>query len=42
MKTLNSQVIAGLNLSEAITYYPKTAPTVLPQIGRALAAQASV
>lgn len=42
MKTLNSQVIAGLNLSEAITYYPKTAPMPQQQISQALAVQAPV
>jgi len=42
IKTLNSQATAGLNLSEAITYYPKTVLKMLPQLHRALAAQVSV
>jgi SAM-dependent methyltransferase/acyl carrier protein len=41
IKTLNSQATAGLNLSEAITYYPMTAPAVLPQLERLLAGQVS-
>lgn len=42
MKTLNDQVKAGLNLHEAVTYYPKTASMVLPQLQQVLVAQASV
>jgi hypothetical protein len=40
IKTLNSEATAGLSLSEAITYYPKTAPTILPQVQRVHGAQA--
>jgi polyketide synthase PksN len=42
MKTLNDQVTATLNLHEAITYYPKTAPVVPLQLQPALAGHAQV
>ncbi|HET8798147.1 MAG TPA: SDR family NAD(P)-dependent oxidoreductase [Thermoanaerobaculia bacterium] len=41
MKTLNEQAVAGLNLTEAVSYYPKTTPVILPQIEQVLAAQTS-
>jgi polyketide synthase PksM len=42
IKTLNRQAVAGFNLSEAITYYPKAAPMMLPPLSRAVDAHATV
>ena len=42
IKTLNGQATAGLSLSEAITYYPKTTLTILPHVQEALAQRMSV
>jgi len=42
MKTLSDQATAGLNLTEAITFQPRTTPTVLAQVQQMLAAQTSV
>jgi polyketide synthase PksM len=42
IKTLNRQATVGFNLSEAITYYPKAAPMMLPPPSRAVAAPATV
>jgi acyl transferase domain-containing protein/tryptophanase/acyl carrier protein len=32
IKTLNPQATAGLNVLEAVTYYPRKVPTLLPQV----------
>ena len=41
IKTLHSNALAMLNLSETIAYYPRIAPAILPQVQRALAEQVS-
>ncbi|HKD15247.1 MAG TPA: SDR family NAD(P)-dependent oxidoreductase [Candidatus Angelobacter sp.] len=42
IKTLNREATAGLRLSETITCYPKTVPTVLPKVQAALSKMLSV
>ncbi len=42
IKTLNGEATASLRLSETVTHYPKTAPTVLPEVQAALAKRPSV
>lgn len=36
LKTLNGHATSALNLSEAVAYYPKTTPAILPQVQREL------
>ncbi|MBZ5509053.1 MAG: SDR family NAD(P)-dependent oxidoreductase, partial [Acidobacteriia bacterium] len=42
IKTLNSEAVAGLRLSETVTHYPKVTPAVLPEVQAALAKRPSV
>src|SRR5262249_50781047 len=37
LKTLNSHITDALNVSEAVTYYPRTAHSVVPRVQPALA-----
>ena len=41
IKTLNNRALAGLNLCEAVTYYPRTSRTILPPVQPVRTAQVS-